>query len=175
MQGEGGCRRLPLRTRGLLRPQGPRAPRGRRRGGRQALLWGHSLGVPTAAADTTSAPILWCVSSFYPYPKATRRLRRGRGEALAPGGFPKEDGGGERLLVLCTPPTPLRVGSAVESGDTLWVPGGSLCKLVALPLGPVLGVSRRRRTIFLQAKGAPTWGKLRHGETLQEEGGSLLG
>lgn len=91
------------------------------------LLCGHFLGVPPPPPGRRrgcyKCPHFVVRSSFHLYPRATRRLRRGRGEALAPGGFPKEDEGGERILVLGTaPPThthTLRVGSAVESGDTL--------------------------------------------------------
>lgn len=67
------------------------------------LLWGHSLGVPPPPhrrRGCYKCPHFTVRSSFYPYPKATRWLRRGRGEALAPGGFPKEDEGEERLPVL---------------------------------------------------------------------------
>ena len=91
------------------------------------LLWGHFLGVPPPPGRRRGCykcPHSVVPSScFHLYPRATGRLRRGRGEALAPGGFPKEDEGGERILVLGTPPPThthtLRVGSAVESGDTL--------------------------------------------------------
>lgn len=142
------------------------------------LLWGHSLGVPppppTAAADATTAPILRCEVASTLTPKPQGGSGGGEGRRWPREDFPRRMREGSGSSFWAAPP-PLRVGSAVESGDTLWVPGGSLFHLVALPLGPVLGVRRRRRTIFLQAKGAVTWEKLRHVETLQEEGGSFLG
>ena len=105
------------------------------------LLWGHFLGVPpppAAAVDATSAPIFMVRSSFHLYPKATRRLRRGRGEALAPGGFPKDEGG-ERLLVLgTTPPTLHSVWGAQLRVGTLSL--GTRRKLVQVG-GPAAGSS----------------------------------
>ena len=100
------------------------------------LLWGHSLGVPTAAAYATSAPTLWCVSSVYPYPKATRRLRRGRGEALAPEDFPRRMG--ERSGSSFSAPLPHFVWGAQLRAGTHSL--GTRRKLVQVG-GPAAGSS----------------------------------
>lgn len=146
------------------------AGRGRRRRRPQVLLWGHFLAAvpppdrprppcPAPAADATAPHFMVGEQppSFPPKPNGGSGWERGEGRGLR---TVSRRGWGRGVAPRSGPhPSPSRVGSAVESGGSLSGYHAEACaNLVALPLGPVLGVRRRRWTILLEAKGAPTWG-----------------